>query len=291
MNTKLAEGGVGRNLFGITNTLTNTIGNYTTTKNFTAVPHFTEGSNEVSLNGHLTIFGFHNNVTLGTNGFIINLYSYRDSVMVTLGKSSLANAAIFPYVPRPANGGQCLSGVLHQQSMIEGDTLRSDHQGAMQSVFSETFLKSYSYSNEGAVTSTGSANGAFSPTVSLIWTPTSKIVGYFTSASSVEESDQAPATAVNADALLAPHHDEMFQAGFEYAPVENLLLTADAFRMTPPYATTLTDNVFQVIGQQRDQGFEFFAEDDLVPSSSVLGGFTYIDARQLNSGNQRPTAR
>ncbi len=77
----------------------------------------------------------------------------------------------------------------------------------------------------------------------------------------------------------------MFQAGLKYAPFTNLLLTADAFRMTRPYATTLTDNVFQVIGEQRDQGFETFAQGNLLPSLSVLGGFTYIDARLLNSGN------
>ncbi len=35
-----------RNLFGITNTLNNDAGVYTVTKNFTAVPHFTIGSNE-----------------------------------------------------------------------------------------------------------------------------------------------------------------------------------------------------------------------------------------------------
>ena len=40
-----------RNLFGITNTLTDNNGDYTVTKNFTAVPHFTIASNTASLNG------------------------------------------------------------------------------------------------------------------------------------------------------------------------------------------------------------------------------------------------
>ncbi len=276
---------VQRNLFGITNTLTNDLGGYTTTKNFTAVPHFTDGSNEVSLTGHPTILGFRNDLSLGTNGFINDQYSYRSSIQVTLGRSNLADPAIFPYVPTPANGGQYLSGVLHQQSIIEGDTLHVDRHWAMQAVFGESFLGSTSYNTKDAVTSTGKANGAFSPTVSLIWTPTARITGHFTYASSVEESDQAPATAINANAFLAPYHDEMFQAGIKYAPVDKLLLTADAFRMTRPYATTPTDNIFQVIGQQRDQGFEVFAQGDLLPALSVLGGFTYLDARLLGSGN------
>ena len=274
-----------RNLFGITNTLTDNLGDYTTTKNFTAVPHFTDGSNEASLNGKLTIAGMRNDLTLGTNGFINDQYNYRNSIVTTLGESNLANPAIFLYKPIPSNGGQYLAGDVFQQSIIEGDTLHFDHHWAIQAVFSESFLNSASYNAKDAKTTTVSTSGAFSPTVSGIWTPTSNVTAYFTYASSVEESDQAPATAINANAFLAPYHDEMFQAGVKYAPVANLLLTADAFRMTRPYATTLTDNIFQVIGQQRDQGFETFAQGNLLTSLSVLGGFTYIDARLLNSGN------
>ncbi len=274
-----------RNLFGITNTLTDNRGDYTTTKNFTAVPHFTDGSNEASLNGHVTIAGLRNDLTLGTNGVINDQYNFRNSIVSTLGKSNLADPAIFRYVPIPSHGGQYLAGNLFQQSIIEGDTLHVDRHWAVQAVFSEAFLRSNSYSAKDAVTSGGETNGAFSPTVSGIWTPTAKVTAYFTYASSVEESDQAPTTAINANAFLAPYHDEMFQAGIKYVPVANLLLTADAFRMTRPYATTPADNVFQVIGEQRDQGFETFAQGNLLPSLSVLGGFTYIDARLLGSGN------
>ena len=274
-----------RNLFGITNTLTDNAGDYTTTKNFNAIPHYTDGSNEVSLNGHVKLLGLRNDVSFGTNGFINNQYSYRNSIMTTLGNSNLADPAIFPYVAIPSNGGQYRSGLLRQQSIIEGDTLHFDRHWAIQAVFSESFLRLTSYSTRDVVTSRGDANGAFSPTVSGIWTPTSKVTAYFTYASSVEESDEAPAGSANANSFLAPYHDEMFQAGAKYEPVANLLLTADAFRMSRPYATTLADNVFQVIGEQRDQGFEFFAQGSLLSSLSVLGGFTYIDARLLNSGN------
>ena len=274
-----------RNMFGITNTLTDNRGDDTTTKNFTAVPHFTDGSNEASLNGHLTIAGFRNDVSLGTNGFINDQYNYRNSIVTTSGKSNLADPAIFPYKPIPNGGSQYLAGVLRQQSIIEGDTFHVDPHWAVQAVFSQSFLRSASYSTKDTRTSGGDASGAFSPTVSGIWTPLSNVTAYFTYASSVEESDQAPATARNANAFLAPYHDEMFQTGVKYAPVANLLLTADAFRMSRPYATTLATNIFQVIGEQRDQGFEFFAQGNLLPSLSVLGGFTYIDARLLDSGN------
>ncbi len=189
-----------RNLFGITNTLTDNQGNYTTTKNFTAIPHFTDGGNEASLNGHVTISGMRNDLTLGTNGFINDQYNSRNSILTTFGNSNLADPAIFGYVPIPSHGSQYLAGDLFQQSIIDGDTLHFDSHWAIQAVFSESFLRSASYSAKDAVTSTGDANGAFSPTVSGIWTPTSKVTAYFTYASSVEESDQAPTTAINANA-------------------------------------------------------------------------------------------
>ena len=69
-----------RNLFGITNTLANNAGDYTVTKNFTAVPHFTIGSNEAYLNGKVMLNDIENDVTLGTNGFINNSYDYRNSI-------------------------------------------------------------------------------------------------------------------------------------------------------------------------------------------------------------------
>lgn len=201
------------------------------------MPHFTDGSNEAALNGHVRIAGMRNDLTLGTNGVVNDQHNYRNSIVTTLGKSNLADPAIFGYVPIPSHGGH-LAGDLFQQSIIEGDTLHLDRHWAVQAVFSESFLRSASYSAKDAVTGTGDANGVFSPTVSGIWTPTPKLTAYFTYASSVEESDQAPATAINANAFLAPYHDEMFQAGVSYAPLANLLLTADAFRMTRPYATT-----------------------------------------------------
>lgn len=274
-----------RNLYGITNTLTDDAGHMTVTKNFTAVPHFTIGSNEASLNGGLSILGLRNDITLATSGFINDQYNYRNSIAVTLGRSSLADPVIFAPVARPRTGGQYLSGQLRQQSIVEGDTLHLDRHWAVQAVFSQSFLRSQSFNAKDATTSRFSTDGAFSPTVSLVWTPTPRLTGYATYASSVEASDQAPSTAKNASAFLAPYRDEMVQAGVKYAPLPHLLLTLDAFRMTRPYATTLADNIFQVIGEQRDQGVEFFAQGDLLASLSVLGGVTYIDARLRNSGN------
>lgn len=275
-----------RNLYGITNTLTDNVGDYSVTKNFTAVPRFTVASNEASLNGHLTIFGMVNDVTLATNGFVQNMYSYTSLQTPVLGTSNLANPMVFPPVGPPIGGPQYNSGYQKEQSIITGDTLHFNQFVAVQGVLSTSFLQTKSFGATGATTSSDSENGVLSPTTSLIVTPTKKLTTYFTYASSVEPGDTAPAGTVNANQILSPYHDELYEVGAKYELFPNFLLTLDGFRMTRPYAfAPATTNTFGVGGTQRNYGVELFGQGAISPELSVLGGATYIDARLQNSGN------
>src|SRR6202000_3352437 len=139
-----------RNLFGITNTIVDNNGNFTVTKNFTAVPHFTIASNTASLNGKFDLFGFRNEVTIGTNGFFNGQYSYVNSIATVLGNSNLANPAVLPTQPIPNNGGQFKSAILSNQTIITADTFHFNNQWAVQNVVSTSFLHSRSFSSKGA---------------------------------------------------------------------------------------------------------------------------------------------
>jgi iron complex outermembrane recepter protein len=166
-----------RNLFGITNTMTNNNGDFTVTKNFTAVPHFTIASNTASLNGHVDILGFMNDVTIGTNGFVNGQYSYGNSIAVPLGSSTLANLVVFlPSTSIPATGGEYKSAELDEQAIILADTFHFNKQWAVQAVLNTSFLSSKSYGVNVNVTSSDSANGVLSPTVSLIYKPIAHVL-------------------------------------------------------------------------------------------------------------------
>jgi iron complex outermembrane receptor protein len=66
----------------------------------------------------------------------------------------------------------------------------------------------------------------------------------------------------------------------------SLLLTVAAFHMTRPLAvTSATTNVFGVVGEQRNNGVELFAQGDITPELSMFGGATWIDARLEGSNN------
>ena len=274
-----------RNLFGITNTLTDNLGNYKVTKNFDAVPHFTIASNAASLNGRFDLFGFRNELTIGTNGFFNGQYSYRNSIATALGSSNLADPAVLPTQPIPFNGGQFKSAILSNQTIITGDTFHFNDQWAVQGVVSASFLHSQSFSKTGAVTSEDEANGVLSPTVSLIYKPVSQITTYATFARAVEQGEQAAAGTANVNQFLAPYQDEEYEVGVKYAIAPRLLATFDLFHMTRPLATTdPITNIFAVVGTQRNNGAEFFVQGDIVPELSVFGGASYIDARLLNTG-------
>ena len=289
-----------RNLFGITNTFVDNNGNFNVTKNFTAVPHFTIASNTASLNGRFGLFGFLNEVTIGTNGFVNGQYSYRNSISQNLGSSNLADPTVFTLPPLPNNGGQFKSGSLSNQTIVTADTFHFNEQWALQSVLSTSFLHSQTWNSAGAVTSQQSADGVVSPTVSLIYKPFDKVTAYATWANSVEQSDQAPTTTstttvTNSGQFLAPYHDEEYEVGVKYAVTPRLLATFALFHMTRPFASSIlvSPNVvtFGVVGTQRNNGAELFLQGDLYQDLSIFGGISYIDARLLNTGDPNTNGR
>lgn len=281
-----------RNLWGITNTFVNDDGDYTVTKNFNAIPHYAILSSMARLNGHFSWLGTENDVSIGTNGFSDWRYSYRNSIAVPLGSGNISNPVVFPPVPTPDGGGRYHSGMLREQSLIVGDTMHFNDRWAAQAVLSWSYLKTRSFNKSGEVTKSGSADGQVSPTVSVIYTPTRRLTAYATWARSIEPGDSAPAGTVNAGQFLSPYHDKEYEAGVKYAVSSRLLLTAAAFHMTRPLAQTdAATNVFQVVGTQRNRGVELFAQGDVSPGLSVLGGVTYVDARvtgsQVPGGNDK----
>jgi iron complex outermembrane recepter protein len=277
-----------RGLYGVSNTLTDNSGDYAVTKNFTAIPRFTIGSNSAYLNGRVRLFGMENDVAIGTNGFINGQYSHANSIVVTLGSANLADPIVFATKTEPNPGKLYESGKLFEQSIVLGDTLHFNDQLALQAVINTSFLHSTSYSVAGAVTSDDERNGVVSPTLSLIYKPLPKLSLHATWAQSIEEGDQAPNTATtpNANQFLAPYRDEEYEIGAKYAVTSNLLVTLDAFHMTRPYPTNVAPtNVFEVVGEQRNNGVELFVQGEVSPELSLFGGVTYIDARLLGSDN------
>ena len=136
-----------RNLFGITNTHdSTTTGIITVTKNFTAVPHFTIASDTASLNGKFDLFGFRNEVTIGTNGFFNGQYSYRNSIArISRQRQTWLIPRVFADTSRSRTTAASSNPPFCQnQTIITGDTFHFNDQWAVQALLSTSFLHSES---------------------------------------------------------------------------------------------------------------------------------------------------
>ena len=95
--------------------------------------------------------------------------------------------------------------------------------------------------------------------------------------------DSAPSSAANADQLLAPYKAKQYEAGVKY-DLGKFAVTADVFRIDTPSVLTDPDtNIASMSGKQRNQGFEinFFGEP--MKGTRILGGFTWMDAKYLET--------
>ena len=277
-----------RGLQTINNNLTSDSGNFTVQKNFSAVGLFTIGSNTASLNGTQRILGFDNDLAFGTNGYVNGQYSPRNNIVQTLGKSSLGNPRVFTLPPFSTGGLYKASNVV-QQAIILGDTLHLTPQWAVRGLFSPSWIDTTNYAANGVrANSSNSGDGEISHSESVIYTPTRKLTFYFTYGTSFEQGDTAPTTQgiTNPGATVAPYKSEQYEIGSKYMLTPKLLLSVAGFHITRPYADTdpATDT-FEVIGEQRNWGAEFFFAGALLPSLSAIGGFTYLDPKLLDTGN------
>lgn len=81
----------------------------------------------------------------------------------------------------------------------------------------------------------------------------------------------------------APYKAKQYEAGVKY-DLGKFAVTADVFRIDTPSVLTDPDtNIASMSGKQRNQGFEinFFGEP--VKGTRILGGFTWMDAKYLET--------
>jgi len=269
-----------RGLYGVTNSLTNDIGNYKASRGFSAVSRFDVGSNMVYLNGHFDTWGIRHDLTIGTNGYIQGMYGNKNSITTQLGSASIANPLLFEQQAVGPTGGRYLQSRVFQQSLITGDTIHFNDQWSVQGVVSTTWMTTDNYSKTGQKTSSDRRNAVLSPTVSVMYKPAEDWTTYFTYAESLQQGDTATSDAINYGQTLAPYRSQQYELGAKYAVNKNFLLTLDGFRITRPLAyTDPTSRVFQVEGEQRNWGIEFFGSGAITPELSAVGGFTWLDPR------------
>jgi catecholate siderophore receptor len=85
-------------------------------------------------------------------------------------------------------------------------------------------------------------------------------------------------------ANLDPERNTAFEIGIKYEPNDDLLLTAALFHIAKDNAREqTTPGIFELVGEQRSQGFEISASGNPLPGVSVFAGYAFVDAEITDS--------
>lgn len=127
---------------------------------------------------------------------------------------------------------------------------------------------------------------------SLTWKPVTAATLYGSvSTSSNPSGEQLDATSDSYGGLgagtvnLSPERNTAFEFGGKYEVARGrLLLTAAVFRIDKENAREqVAANVYELVGKLRSQGFEVGANGNITNRIAVFGGYTYLDARIIES--------
>lgn len=128
------------------------------------------------------------------------------------------------------------------------------------------------------------ANSRNSPFIAAVVKASGALSAYANYGESLAMGDTAPSSAANFSAQLPPYVSKQAEFGLKFDTV-NLGGSAAFFSTRRPRSAIGTDNVFGVVGEDRHQGFELTAFGKPMPTLRVLGGLSFLDARQRSTGN------
>ena len=264
-----------------TNTLTNNAGAYTTTAATTTFSLDRIVSNRVALDGHLVTGPLTHDLLLANTGFNWERYTPYQIGAITLGKSNLADPALFPEPVFPDFQSRYKALVTRQQSVMVGDTIGWD-QWSLGVIESESWIKVRNLNKTETTTSRYDDSG-ISSNATLSYKPKPNMMAYVSYADSLQQGDIAPAGTLNAGEGLAPYRSKQEEVGYK-VELGRLDLMADVFHIRRPYPVVAANEIYEVQGQQDNDGVELSARGAVTDDLTVFGGVTFLDPVVTHTG-------
>ncbi|MGP3590721.1 TonB-dependent receptor [Vagococcus sp. WN89Y] len=262
----------------VTNTLTDNLGDYTTTSSSATASRFTINSYLANLTGHMDTGWLGHDVAVGMRGFVWKNYNPAQGGTQTLGSASLDNPRVFAKPDYPDFTRRYHSASATQHAFLLSDTLTFTPQWSLLLSGSENLLSVANYNKAGKQSSSASQSGA-SGSASLMYKPQENITLYTSWADSLQQGDTAPGGASNAGQILSPYRSKQIEIGAKYAPMQDLLLTAALFEAKRPFAWTRDSGEFAEGGTQKNRGLELMVDGRATPNLRLLGGAMWLDPR------------
>lgn len=144
-------------------------------------------------------------------------------------------------------------------------------------------LQNANYSITTGLPTNGNDQTVVSPSASFVFRPVKEVMLYGNYIQALQQGPIAPAGTLNAGLQFSPFVTNQFEVGVK-ADFGVIGATLSAFQITLPTSyTDVSTNTFVTNGQQRNQGIEFMAFGEPVPGLKILGGFTALNAIQVNT--------
>ncbi len=131
--------------------------------------------------------------------------------------------------------------------------------------------------------------GAWSPAFTLLVKPLQNVSLYANYIQGLQQGTLVGSTYANAGTVLPPYVSKQIETGVK-VDWGRITSTLSFFEITQPSTVPVTTagNALPTLalnGEQRNRGIELESYGELMPSVRLLGGITYIDARQVASAN------
>ncbi len=257
-------------------TLTNNSGAYS--EKYTDSPRQFEytRSEYALLDAHIPTWILTHNLTMGYTGT-----DYLYSRGADVSKNLLTSTIDFPAIS--TNPDLPLGQTNQWQQQIMDNLLLSDRVTMFERL---TLLAGVNYAQliqrawgPGTVISTGNyhADGT-SPALAVTYKILPNVTSYVSYMQALEAGDTAPATAVNANQILAPSTSQQYEAGVKTL-FGGVSVNAALFRIDKvnaelnPYS-----NIYMQDGREIHQGLEVVVAGNIVENLSAVGGFTLMHA-------------
>ncbi|QDH14401.1 TonB-dependent siderophore receptor [Formicincola oecophyllae] len=269
-----------RDVFTPNNQIINNRGDYTQTIAAASTANdFAAWSNFAYLNGKVRTGFVRHELVLGSNGYDLGNYNPLWAQSYTLGTTNISNPKVWGGT-RPRMGGRYHSANTQVQALLAGDTIHLGRQVTIMGMFSWSWLSVQNWNRQSRLTSAYRRDGAFSPTVTAEYKPLDDVTAYFNWGRSIQPGQLAPTNSTNQGSVMPPMRSEQYEVGAKWRLNDDLMLRADGFVMSRPYAfvdpATMTYGQF---GKQRNYGVEFMISGHVTKRLAIMAGMTWLDAQ------------
>lgn len=271
-----------------TNTLTNNAGAYRVNVATTTFSLDEILSHTIALNGRFNTGNMTHDIVVSNTGFEWDRYTpfnLPPTGGILLGTSNLNNPTTFNQPALPDFKNRYKSQTVRQESFTLGDTIGFNEQWSAGLFVSQSWIDQRGFSSTGAATASAYSDDGLSTNATLSYKPQKNMTIYGSFANSLQQGDFASTGSVTPDGgnALAPYRSKQWELGYKVA-LEKVNLSAALFRIERPFAYA-ANGIFQVQGDQRNQGLELMASGSLTRDLTLYGGVTYLDPKLLNTSN------